>query len=155
TRFGPRLQVWLQRPVGETTVQLTGWLPRSPKEPAQFNLPLVRVADMKRAKTTVRLSGEGLVLTPGKMQNLTARPELRAPGADLVFEGEQDVYGGPVQTSPAVASADFRLLTFAEVQERDLRVTATLRGTVRQGELRNLLVTVRNWDGGELTLTAP
>jgi hypothetical protein len=46
-------------------------------------------------------------------------------------------------------------LTFAEVRERDLVFVATLQSDIRQGELRGLTITLRNWEGGEVTLTAP
>jgi hypothetical protein len=155
TRSGARIQVWLQKPTGEATLQLTGWLPRSSKEPAQFAIPLVRLADMKKQRLTLRLAGEGVALTPGKLGNLTARPELGTPGRELAFETEQEGYGGTVQTRPATTRGDFQLLTFAEVQDRELRFTALLRGSIREGELGNLTVTLRNWDGADVTLTAP
>src|SRR5262249_20105684 len=147
TRSGPRVQVWLTQPTAETVVQVTGWLPRAANAQAQFNLPAVRVADMKKQRTALQLTGEAVALTPRKPSGLTPRPEMSRPGRELSFETEQEGYGGVIQTSPAVASADFQMLTFAEVQERNLVFTAVLRGTVRQGELRNLTVTLRNWEG--------
>jgi hypothetical protein len=156
TRSGPRIQVWLQKPVSEITLQLTGWLPRSPKEQALFNLPALRVLDVHKQSSTVHVAvGDELLLNPGKLQNLVPRPELGAPGREWVYETEHDSYGAVIQTSPAVANVDFRLLTFAEVQDRELNLTATLQCNIRQGELRTLTITLRNWDGGEVTLTAP
>lgn len=155
TRAGTKVQAWLQRPVADTTLHLIGWLPRSPKEATQFRLPSLRVADVPKQSSMVRLScGDDLLVRPGKLDRLTSRPELGTPGREWVFEADQDSYGGIFETSAAIASADFRLLTFAEVRDRDLVVVATLQSDIRQGELRGLTVTLRNWDGGEVTLNA-
>ncbi|MBL8797835.1 MAG: hypothetical protein JNM56_28315 [Planctomycetia bacterium] len=156
TRAGGRLQVWLQKPVAEANLQLTGWLPRPPKEQLQFNLPPIHLLDMQKQTTTVRVSvGEGVTVTPGKLQNLLHLPEASTAGRDWTYLAEQDNYGGAFATASATATADFRLLTFAEVQDRELRFIATLDCSVKSGELRNLTVAVRNWDGGELYLNSP
>src|SRR5262249_60245444 len=77
-RSGTKVQAWLQRPVADTTLHLIGWLPRSPKEPTQFRLPALRVADVQKQTSMVRLScGDDLSLHPGKLDRLTPRA---APG---------------------------------------------------------------------------
>ena len=156
TRSGGRIQVWLQRPVTETTLQLIGWLPRPPQEQSQFNLPPLRILDMEKQSTTVRVAaGDGLVLQPGKVSNLTLRADPTAAGREWTYDADQDGYRATFQTSPATASVDFKLLTFAEAQDREMRFTAQLHGTIRRGELRHLTVALRNWDGGDVTLDAP
>jgi hypothetical protein len=156
TRAGGRLQVWLQKPVPEANLQLTGWLPRPPKEQLQFNVPPIHLLEMQKQTTTVRVAvGEGVTVTPGKLQNLLHLPEASTPGREWTYLAEQDNYGGAFATASASATADFRLLTFAEVQDRELRFVATLDCTVKSGELRNLTISVRNWDGGELYLNSP
>jgi hypothetical protein len=156
SRIGGRVQVWLQRPTAEATLTLTGWMPRLPKEATRFDLPCLRLAAVRSQASTVRvIAGDGLALGTGKVQNLTPRPDLVVPKREWGYQADQENYSGTFPVSPAATDADFSLLTFAEVRNRQLTFTSTLDCQVRQGELRNLTVTLRNWEGGDVQIDAP
>jgi hypothetical protein len=70
----------------------------------------------------------------------------------LVYLALSPDHGGTFQVRPAGARADVRVLTFAEVRDRQLTFTATILGQARQGELRALTVRLRNWDGAEVRI---
>jgi hypothetical protein len=153
TASGSRLLVWLQKPVNETTVQLSGWLPR-PREGGRFDLPLVRVEGRSLA-TTLRVAGDGLILKPGALSNLTFHPDPSGTSRDWNYSSDQDNYGGSFATVSAAPRAELRLLTFAEIRDQRLTFVTTLDAQVSRGELRHLVISVRNWEGKDLRLDAP
>jgi hypothetical protein len=118
-------------------------------------LPLLRV-ESGTLGTTVRVTaGDSLALKPGNVQNLVARPDQGIVGREWVYTTDKPgAYFGTFATSAAATDADLHLLTFAEVRGRQLVFVSTLEGTVRQGELRHLTLTLRNWDGGDVQLDA-
>src|SRR5262249_13806574 len=71
---------------------------------------------------------------------------------ELVYLALDPDHGGAFQVRPAGARADVRVLTFAEVRDRQLTFTATVLGQARQGELRALTVRLRNWEGAEVRI---
>jgi hypothetical protein len=154
SRSGGRLQVWLTKAVGDSTLHLNGWLPRRPQEAARFDLPCLRFEARTLATTLHITADDGVALKPGPMTNLTARP---GPAAvrEWVYVSDQDTYGGSFATRLDAAEAELRLLTFAEVREKQLTIVATLDGQVVRGDLRHLILSVRNWEGKDLKLDAP
>jgi len=154
SRAGGRVQVWLQRPGTDITLTLQGWLPRLPKDAARFDLPCLRLQTRTQSSVVRVLAGDGLALQPGKVQNLTPRPDLVVPTREWGYVADQENYGGTFQISPASSHADFRLLTFVEVRNRQLTFVSTLDCQVQQGELRQLQIGLRNWEGTDVQLDA-
>src|SRR5262249_14479292 len=143
SQTGSRLQVWLSKPVAETSLLLSGSLPRGVKDSSRFDMPGLRV-EARKLDTAVRVTAdEGVALTPGTMTNLVQRTLPGTTSRDLLFSSDQDVYGGTFAAAASVNRADLRLLTFAEVRERELSFTSTLEAHVTRGELRHLTVSVR------------
>jgi hypothetical protein len=154
SRTGPRLQVWLQRPVKETTLQLLGWIPRKTSE-TQFDLPCLRLTSARQHRSVVRVwAGEGLAVTPERFQNLQSLAEGAGAGAEFVYASDQLNYKGNFRVTPARENAEVRLLTFVEVRDRRLTFVATLDYHLHRGELRHLTIGLRKWDG-EVRLDAP
>jgi hypothetical protein len=156
SRAGGRVQVWLQRPTADLTLTLQGWLPRLPNNAARFDLPCLRLQTRTQSSVVRVLAGDGLALQPqpGKMQYLTPRPDLVVPNREWGYVADQENYSGIFQISPASTRADFRLLTFVEVRNRQLTFVSTLDCQVQQGELRQLHIGLRNWEGSEVQLDA-
>lgn len=154
TRSSGRVQVWLQKPVAETTLQMSGWLPRSPHESGHFDVPPLPIGPRPQTTTLHVIAGDGLTLLPQALRNLTAQPEQGVPGREWVYTTESSGYGVRFQTSSAVANTRFRLLTFAEARDGQLAFVTTLQCQVLRGDLRSLTVALRNWEGGEVTLEA-
>ena len=71
------------------------------------------------------ISGDGLTLKPSSLTNLTPRSD--APTREWTYTCDQEAYGGSFSTRSASIKGEFRLLTFAEVRERQLTVVTTLR----------------------------
>jgi hypothetical protein len=168
SQTGSRLLVWLRRTTGRTRLELSGWLPLevgpakrpgAPPGPARLQLPCLRVPSAQRQQTTVRLVAEpGLALSPQKVRNLTAAggpaPEQegvyttkRTDYAHSDYAGEYAVLRG--------AGPKVRILTRAEVRERQVRFTAALELRPGRGGLRQLRLRLRHWDGESVRLEAP
>jgi hypothetical protein len=155
SRVGGRVQVWLQRPTADTTLTLQGWSARLPKDAARFDLPCLRLRARSQSSLVRVLAGDSLALVPVNVpQNLTPRPDLVVPNREWGYVADQESYSGTFQISPASTSADFRLLTFVEVRNRQLTFVSTLDCQVRQGELRQLNIGLRNWEGSDVQLDA-
>jgi hypothetical protein len=156
SRNGSRLQIWLNRPLRETSIQWTGWLTRRAEEAARFELPCFRCLSARAHESKVVLSAsDALALVPDQLQNLTPLSDQRIPRAEIAYRCEQPTYSATFQVRPARASADARILTFAEVRDRRLTFVATFDCRLRQSELRHLTIQLRNWDTGEVQLQAP
>ncbi|MBY0522421.1 MAG: hypothetical protein K2R98_03445 [Gemmataceae bacterium] len=151
SRTGSRVQVWLQRPVGETTLQLTGWVPR---DPARLDLPCLRMAAKSHGTLLRVTAGDGVAVTPTNLSALTPRPDQTVAGREWVYTSDQESYGASFQTRAAGTTTDCRLLTFAEVRNRQLSFVTTVECQVNSGELRHLTIAVRNWEGGDVQLDA-
>src|SRR5207253_2095927 len=150
SRSGAALQVWLQRPVADTTLRLTGWLPPGDAA-ADFRLPALPVSSARTQKAFVHVSaGDGLALRPEGLRELRPLPDPSASRQEHSFVTDRPDYGGLFHLYPAGANADVRALTLAEVVDRSLTFTAVLDYRVRRGELRSLAVGLRNWQGGEV-----
>jgi hypothetical protein len=156
TRSDTRVQVWFERPVAETTVQLTGWLPRPEQgPPARFDLPCVLLRTAQTQTTLVRLTAvDNLVLEPLHPQGLQPAPQSRTAEWERAYVAEHAAYGGTFQTRPAHTQAEARVLTFAEVRDQNLNFLAVVDYQVREGELRQLILHLRNWKGRAVQLEA-
>lgn len=156
SRTGSRLQVWLNRPVRKSTIQLTGWVPRGPANATRFELPCIRSLSARAQLSTVLLAaGDALSLAPERLQNLIPVVDKRPASAELGYRCEQPSYSAGFLVSRARASAEARWLTFAEVRDRRLTFVATLDYRLHRSELRHLTIQLRNWDAGEVQLQAP
>jgi hypothetical protein len=151
-RTSSRVQVWLQRSVAATELQLVGWWP-APKpagdrgDAAEYPFELPRLG-MSTANLTTYLrltAAPGLAAEPEALANVWPWPS--PAGGDLDYVVRRPDYGGRFVVRPATALADVRVLTVAEVRDRQLTFTAHVDLQVRQGELRTLPVRLRNWDG--------
>jgi hypothetical protein len=155
SRAGGRVQVWLQRPSADTTLTLHGLITRLPKDAARFDLPCLRLHTRSQSSLVRVQAGDSLALAPAKVTpSLTPRPDLVVPNREWGYVTDQENYSGTFQISPASTSADFRLLTFVEVRNRQLTFISTLDCQVRQGELRQLNIGLRNWEGSDVQLDA-
>jgi hypothetical protein len=167
SRSGPRLQVWLQRTVSTTELQLSGWWlppggapgPRdqgakaNPETQFTLDLPRLGVPSAQGQTTFVRLIAVGsLALTRVRSTGLAALPDLRASDQERAYVARQPDYGGSFLVRPAAAGADVRVLTVAEVRDRQLAFTARVDCRPRRGELRTVEVRLRNWDGESVAL---
>jgi len=148
SRAGNQLQIWLQKPAAEATLSLSGWLPRVPKEPGRWDLPVLRLQGLAHPTTLRLIAGDGLAIAPAALQNLVPRTGAGVPGRDLVYgTKDPDDYRGRFITSPSPARSDFYLLTFAEVRDRELWFVVTLNCPPTRADKRNLTITLRNWEG--------
>jgi hypothetical protein len=156
TRTDSRVQVWFERPVAETTVQLTGWLPRPEQgPPARFDLPCLLLRTAQTQRTLVRLTAvDNQVLEPVHPQGVQPAPQSRTSEWERAYLAEHAQYGGTFQTRPARTQAEARVLTLAEVHDRNLSFVSTVEYRVREGELRKLIIHLRNWKGRAVQLEA-
>jgi hypothetical protein len=156
TRTEARVQVWFERPVSETTVQFAGWISRPEQgPPARFDLPSLPLLSAQTQTTFVRLAAvDNQVLEAVHLQSLRPAPESRSSEWERAYVTEQPTYGGTFQTRPARTHAEARVLTFAEIRDRNLTFVATVDYQVRQGELRTVVVHLRKWKGRIVQLEA-
>jgi hypothetical protein len=161
-----RLQVWLERPAREAAVELSGWLTLPAGNETRLDLPCLRLLNVPDTRTTVRLVPmSGIMLTQtGPLQNLTRQ----APGntRDLTFEAMVPSDGGAVAPSygaawlvrPAAVEAAARVLTLVQTRDKQLTFIATARLQIGRGELRTVVVRLRDWATGPkggVALTTP
>lgn len=156
SRTGGRVQVWFQRPVAQTNLQLTGWLTARDQDPARFTLPLLRVAGILHPTVVQLVAIAGHELEPrGVLQNLRPQFEAAPPLPQLRYVTDQATYGGTFQLERAAAAAELALLTFAEVRDRRLIFITTLDYQANRGQLQGLTLGLRRWEGGVVELEAP
>src|SRR6185437_7649877 len=145
-----RLLIWLHRTTGATQLRLSGWLPLDRKGgQARLELPCLRLVQPVKQHTRLRLAAAaGLTLASVKSFNL--QPVVPSPDVassldhERTFETSQPHYGGACDIQ-AAANAVARVLTFAEVADRQLQFTTTVQYEVGHGELRRVHLRLRNW----------
>jgi hypothetical protein len=151
TRSGARLQVWLQRTLAATEVQIAGRLPlqAGPKgEPTVLTVPPMRLTAVPSQRTYVRFQAAGdVTLAPAELHGLLPLPDPRASDQDLGYVAVQPAWKAVLAVRPAAVAADVKVLTLIEVRERQLVFVARVEYQVRQGELRRAAVRLRNWPG--------
>jgi hypothetical protein len=159
SRSGTRLQVWLQRSVAATELQLVGWWlpPAGGTRLTHFDLP--RLLPVAATVTThLRLTAAaGLTLETGKLRNLWRPPDPRpvTAGRELAWLTHQPDYGGDVFVRPDGAAVDVQVLTLADIRDRQLTFTARLDCQVHDSGLRALTVVLRHWEGDPVRLVGP
>jgi hypothetical protein len=150
-----RLLVWLQQTTAETQLTVSGWLPLERRDgQAHLDVPCLRLPQARETQTRLRLlAAPGLALASVKPRNLTPAPVREAGEHERTFETRQADYGVACEVQPA-ANAIARVLTFAEVNDRQLQFTIAVNYEVRHGELRRVDLRLRNWEAEKLNWEA-
>jgi hypothetical protein len=160
SQAGARVQVWLKEPCAKTELRLQGWSPLPPgspnRGPGRWALPCLRLTRTGPQETSIQVAAsEGLALKPVRLRNLTPVPAgtPAAPGATLRYNTHQPIYEAAFTVDPAQAAV--RVLTRAQVRDRQLVVGAWLDYAVSRGELRTVRVRLRNWYGPDVRVEGP
>src|SRR5262249_5676200 len=141
----------------QTTIELRGWLALSASghgsESRRFDLPGLRVVGARSQASRVQVgAASGLALLPGSLVNLTAVTRgSAAPGlttAGWTYTTQQGSYGATFEVRPSQATV--RVLTRAEVRDRQMVFTSWLNYEVSRGEFRTLRLRLRNWAGSDI-----
>jgi hypothetical protein len=149
SKTGSRLQVWLRGSSLKAQVRMTGY--RSTTE-GRFRLPSLPMLSAASSTTTVRLTAvAGMALTSSELRGLYPLPDPRTGGHELGFITQRPRYGGIFRLVPTSASADARILTIAEVRDRQLTFVAHVDFQMR-GRDRRIVVELRNWERGQAEL---
>jgi hypothetical protein len=153
SRTGSRLQIWLQRSVAETTLELTGWTaPRSRQPGMPFTLPCLAFPTAAHT-TRVRLVAEhGWALETKQLRNLEALSDPPPAEDDRSYVSKQAAYGGIFHLRPATTHVDVHTVSVVEVGDRRVAFRATLDYETSRRPTRSRTVRVRNWKGQELRL---
>ncbi len=174
------VQIWLDRSVANTELQLTGWLPlerpvvprsadrvrmtplvtpaAGASNPGRFSLPCLRFVSVGQQTTYVQvIAGSGLAVTPQTVQHLLPLPDSRVSDQELAFVTRQSNYQGTIQVTHATATADIRVFTRAEVRDRQWTFISLVECRPRQNDVSAYRLTVRlqNWEGSQVRLEAP
>jgi hypothetical protein len=156
---GSRLLVWLNRTTATTRVQFSGWLPLKLSGSAshlELNGPFLRSTATQRTRLHL-LTGGDLVLSEVATRNLQpvspSGSPRRTSEQERTFETSESSFQVRCQIR-AAANAVARVLTFAEVQDRELRFTSIVNYRVTHGELRRVHLRLRNWEGDKVEVQA-
>jgi hypothetical protein len=154
SRTGPRVQAWLRNSGPSAEAHVTGYRPTAD---GRFKLPCLPILSAAASSTTsLRLiASGGMTLTASEVRGLSPLPDPRTTGEELGYVSKRPRYGGSFRLVPASASADARILTITEVQERQLTFVAAVDYQPRQGEARTVVVELRNWEHGQAKLDVP
>lgn len=157
SREGTRLQVWLQRTVAETTLELTAWVVRPTEKPAEpFRLPRLAFLPAGSQATFVRVLAEkGWTLHAEHLQNLLALPDLRPVEYEQSYLSKQPVYGGVFQLRPAAAQVDLQTVSWVELRDQRAVFNAVIDYEIQARGPRTLTVRLRNWKGQDARLETP
>ncbi|MBV9125194.1 MAG: hypothetical protein JO112_17700, partial [Planctomycetes bacterium] len=158
SQSGTVVQAWLQHPLGETTLQWTGWqLLAAPGQTATaFSLSPLPMRSAGSHTSYVHVTpGSGLALRAEGLKNLGPLPNAQASEREHSFVTDHEDYGGTFHLYPARTGAEIRVLTLAEVKDHALAVRGLVDLQVPRGELKNILLRCRNWKGDDLRLEAP
>jgi hypothetical protein len=157
SRTASRLQLWLQRSLAETTLELTGWVVRPGNQPAAlFQLPCLALLGAVPQRTSVHVVAEkGWDLQIEKLNNLGELTDARATSHDLSFSSGESNYGGVFRLRPAVTSSDLQSLSWIEVRDRRMTFRATLDYKIGTHTPRKLTVRLRHWNGEPVHLDVP
>ncbi len=160
---GSRLLVWLKRTTEATRIHVNGWLPMVSQDgSSRLELDGPRPHQVGKQHTRLRLVANGdLALADVQTRNLQPvktemreKEEVSGLGLGVLdFETEDSIYHVNCAVR-AAANATARVLTLAEVSERELRFTSTVDYTVRHGELRHVHVRLRNWEREKVEVQA-
>jgi hypothetical protein len=167
SQTGPRLQVWFQQAVDSTEVQLTGWLPnekgmsgqgekgKEASVPILFNLPGLRLLSAAPQINTVRIGpAPGLALAHPKLHNLLPLPDAGGANQEHAYLAGEGEYGGSLEVRPLAALLETRILTTAELRDRQLTIVVVVDVRAPQGEPRDLILRLEDWEGNDVHLEA-
>jgi hypothetical protein len=156
---GSRVQAWLDGPRRGARVQWSGWYkkarpataPAVPESPVEFRLPCLRLLSASSVESWVRLAGTtGLTLEPTEHEALIPLPDPRVTPADLGYYTKEPRYGETFRVHQPMSLADARVLTLAEIQGRQLVVTAVVDYQARRGPPRTITVELHRWPGADV-----
>jgi hypothetical protein len=161
SQAGTRLQVWLRRPLATCAIQLTGFKllesanptrakgpPDAAKAAAIFTLLPPRLVAHPRVTSLVRVTADSaLSLEAINSKHLWPLPTTRPVRGVFAYGTNQSDYQATFRVHPGGSACDVATLTFAEVVDANLVFHTILDCRVRQGELRTLMVRLRNWEG--------
>src|SRR5262249_14416879 len=91
--------------------------------------------------------------TPDKVDGL--KPAAAQADRELVYQSDVPGASGRFALRGPQADAAFRILTFAEVREQELFVTARVEATLRRDRPHSLLLLLREAGGAEAAVSAP
>jgi hypothetical protein len=168
-----RVLVWLNRTATRARIHLNGWSQLSLRDGSpHLALSGPRLVNVEKQHTRLRMVTSGdCVLAALQTQNLQpvksessassrhpqsveANPLPESEGTTAtVFETWGMSYRLECQLQAAV-NAVARVLTAAEVTDRELRFTTTVDYTVTKGELRMVRMRLRNWQEEKVELHA-
>jgi hypothetical protein len=167
SQTGSHLQVWFQQAVEVTDIQWSGWFPlpdatgkgeAKEKKPAltiPFELPCVRLLSAVSQTSTVRIAfPPGLALGHAHLHNLISLPEASAPNQEHAYLAREGDYGGTFLIRPLEEQLEARLLTTAELRDRQVTFVVTVDVRAPQGEPRRLSLRLNDWEGDEVYLEA-
>ena len=155
-QHGSRLLVWLNRTTAATQMRLSGWLPVD--ERSHLALGALRLHPGGKQYTRLHLLASGdlalVSIQPHKLQKIDIRNPKSERSPDVSdFETRDSSYHLDCQVETA-ANADARVLTLAEVADRELRFTTIVNYTIRHGELRHIQLRLRSWEEEKVEVQA-
>jgi hypothetical protein len=160
---GSRLLVWLNRTTAKTRIHLNGWLSLSLRDGhPHLEMSGPRLLHAGKQHTRLRLAASGdLVLSAMQARNLyPSSTNVKSDNAatdngrgTADFETRDLSYHLDCQVQ-AAANATARVLTLAEVVDRELRFTTTVDYKVTHGELRYVRLRLRNWEEEKIDVQA-
>jgi hypothetical protein len=156
SRFGNRVQAWLDRTPTAAEVVLEGWTNLAPqKEGARFDLPAVRLLSSGAGTALVRLTAPAeFSLSALDTHTLWPLPDSRASEHELSYTTRGPSYGGHFRVRRVTAGTEARVLTTVEVVAGRLTFTAHVEYRPGPGGGRGVQLGLRHWDG-DVRLEAP
>jgi hypothetical protein len=148
-----RVLVWLNQTTKKTRIRLSGWLPLERRGgKGHLELPGPRLVHAPRQHTKLRLAAAADLaltsVTPVNLQQVAPLPPVRpVDDRERTFQTlrEDANYSVRCEVQPA-GNAVARVLTLAEVNDRQLQFTTTVDYEIRHGELRDVSVRLKNWE---------
>jgi len=165
---GNRLQVWLHKPVEAATIFLTGWttveeikppknsVPSKVANNFQFRLQPIRLIGTPAPITYVHItSAQDLIMKTERITHLLPLPDTRAGSESLDFFSVKDDFSGTFTAREGGIGFPARLLTLAEVIDRQWTFQTNIECNIPPGERRTVRIQLRNWDSEDVRLEAP
>jgi hypothetical protein len=150
SRVGPRVQAWLRGSRVVAEARMTGYRTLTD---GRFQLPCLPIVSASPSVTSIRLIAiAGMALTAPEPRGLLPLPDPQTSEQELGYVTSRPRYGGSFRLAQASASADARILTIADLRERQLAFVAAVDYQVRQGGPRRVVVELRNWERGQAKL---
>jgi hypothetical protein len=150
TRQDRLVQLWLQQPRKQITLEVEGWVEHAKADAgAAFELAPVRVLHARSLTSDIVLQAQsGLSLTPEKL----LRVALVGQDAGLHLHSDMGDYSGRFALHSATVAATGRVFSLLERRGDSMEMAAALHLQPQPGELR---VVVSQWSGTDLRLETP